>query len=523
MLKKLISVIALVLCVVMVFGACGEKTGTNGTNGTNGTSKISGIRGVDNDGNLIKVEKVAAPDYKSGTMTLEEFENTYRPYTDWRIYEIRTTKSDVKPAAGGTAYYVSNNGKAKNDGLTPETAVSKFINISGKIKSGDVVYFERGSEFYGTMAINQEGVTLAAYGEGKAPVFHMHSESAAGEGKWEETDVPNVYKYHEKIMNDIGVIAFDDVLCSYKAFYTGTKGSKSKKKVNSYKELDDDLQFYHDFSRKDLYLYSEKGNPGEVYSTVELAPGGALITIKANNVTVDGLCIKNAGFGISATTTDASETVRGLTVRNCEFGWIGGYSKTDGDSGRLGNAIEIWGGATDFTVENCYFYQVYDAAATFQYSSNNTAGEAENILFKNNVFDYCNYSVEYFMKTKGVENTKNFVIDGNLSWYAGEGLCSQRPDITTSAHIKSWGGLTMAKQVKVTNNLFAIGFRQLCQTIDKTKLGAAYDNNIYVQTKGKRMVVNSPATDYFKMDDNVKTNIETQLGDKNATIITISK
>ena len=47
--------------------------------------------------------------------------------------------------------------------------------------------------------------------------------------------------------------------------------------------------------------------------------------------------------------------------------------------------------------------------------------------------------------------------------------------------------------------------------------------NVYVQTEGKRVAVNSATADYFKMDANVKANVEKELGDKNATIIKIKK
>ena len=128
------------------------------------------------------------------------------------------------------------------------------------------------------------------------------------------------------------------------------------------------------------------------------------------------------------------------------------------------------------------------------------------------------------MTIPGDKKMKDFVIDGNLCWYAGEGMCSQRPDRNTSNHIKSWKHNNyLVNQIKVTNNLFAVGFRQLCETCDDTGIGAAYDNNVYVQTEGKRVAMNGVMEDYFKMDANVKTNIETHLGDKNATIITIAK
>ncbi len=566
MRKKLLSFVSLIVCIVVFLAACGGngKNNTNssdvtgsadssnvtsgadssnvtsgadssnvtggtsgtvilynpndkgayGTNDTDSTSSTTGTSSTTDTSSITSIN-----DFKSGQMTLSDFEKKYRPYTVSRINEIRNAKNNVQPIGGGTKYYVSNKGKAGNNGLTKNTPVPTYDYIKDKLENGDVVYFERGSEFRGSIKVNVGNFALAAYGEGKAPVFRLYNESAAGKGKWVKTDAPNVYKFYKSVENDVGTVVFDDTYYTYKSIYTAD--SVSKRYVNSYKDLKYDLQLYHDPSTKYVYVYCKKGNPGEVYNSVELAPGGAILTIYANNVTVDGLCFKNAGFGISAVATDWSETLEGLTVRNCEFGWIGGYVKNDT---RLGNGIELWGGAVDFIVENNYFYQIYDAAATFQYSSTQVTCDAkvDNVQIINNVFEYCNYSVEYFMKTNGSNQVKDFVISGNLSWYAGDGMCSQRPDIETSAHIKSWSGsVRCVNKIKITNNLFALGLRQLCQTLDKTGLGAAYDNNVYVQREWKSMIVNSPASYYFKMDDNVRANIESQLGDKNAKIITI--
>lgn len=511
MFKRVLAIILTICCIVAVFGAC-TKTETNGKKDT------------DKDGNWAKVEKVDAPNYQSGNMTLDEFEKAYRPYTDWRIYEIRTTKSEVKPAAGGKAYYVSNKGDNSNDGLSPEKPVASYAIISGRLNSGDVVYFERGSEFRGQISVLKDGITLASYGEGIAPIFKQYKESAAGEGKWEKTDVKNVYKFHEKVATDIGVVVFDEEFYSYKSFYTKDDVSKSnsKKYVNSYKDLKENLQMYHDPLRFDVYVYCEDGNPGEIYNEVEFIPHGSVIKTTKNDTVIDGLCVKYAGFGVDSTAGDGSGVVKGLVVRNCEFAWIGGYANSDGT--RLGNAIQIWGGAKDFIVDNCYFNQVYDAGATFQFISDRLEVVSENIQFINNVFDYNNYSIEYFITAAGNSTIKDFVIDNNLCWYAGEGMCEQRPDRNGPNHIKSWShDNKLINQIKVTNNLFALGFRQLCETRDDTGIGAAYDNNVYAQTEGKRVAMNGSMEDYFKMDKNIKANIEKELGDKNATIITIAK
>ena len=469
--------------------------GTTDNNDSNGISSSSSIvvangkyiqKGTDGKGNWIQVKKVEAPKYKSGEMTLEEFKKMYRPYTDWRIYQIRTTKSDIKPGKVGKAYYVSYKGVKGNNGLSPEKPVSSYTSIASKLKSGDVVYFERGGEYRGEVRVVKNNITLAAYGEGMAPVLKQYKESCVGKGKWISTDKPNVYRYYQEVYLDVGVVVFNEEFYTYKSFRTNddVSGSNSKMYVNSYKDLKEELQMFHDPSSRKIYVYSEKGNPGEIYKAGEFIPKGSVVNTTAHYTTVDGLCIKFAGFGVESNPPSGEKVVKGLVVRNCEIGWIGGYSNSSKDE-RLGNAIQIWGGAKDFIVDNCYFYQVYDAGATFQYISDNVEVVSENIQFINSVYDYNNYSIEYFITAGGNSTTKDFIIEGNLFWYAGEGMCTQRPDRSGSNHIKSWGHENkLINQIKVSNNLFALGARQLCETRDITGIGAKYNKKCICPNRG---------------------------------------
>ncbi len=516
-IKTILSVI-LIMAMVLSFPACKKGNGT----AANGEAPVGT---VNKGGNLVwqEVKKVDKPAYTSGTLTMEEFENKYRPYTDWRIYEIRTAKSDIKPTNGGTAYYVSNNGKAENDGLTPETPLPDYAAVRNKgLKTGDVIYFERGSIWRTQVEVTVPGITLTAYGEGVAPRFYLSPENSAKEGCWEETDTPNVYVYKDRVSGDIGTIVFDDKECTYKSLYSSTdqSNSKAKKYVNSYKNLKSDLQMYHDPKSKKVYLCSTEGNPAERYDAIEMVVYGAAIRILVDNVTVDSICCKYSNFGISSSSTKS--IIKGLTVTNCEFGWIGGSLQglAGQSTTRLGNGIEIWGAAEDFTVTNCYFWQVYDAAVTFQYRGS-VFNDVKNVKFNDNVFDYCNYSIEYFFTDNGGK-VYDFEIMNNLCWYAGEGLCNQRPDHAEVSHIRS-GWVKQGNAIKIENNLFATSLKTLARTLDSADFGGAYNNNVYAQYEKREFAMNGKNDTAFKMDANVKGNIETKLGDKNATIITISK
>ncbi len=453
---------------------------------------------------------------------LREIENKYRPATEKRISEIRKAKSNIKPQGSGKAYYVSNSGKATNSGLSADSPLATYAQVVAKgLKSGDVIYFKRGDLWRETIEISTPGITLTAYGNGAAPRFYNSPANCASSNMWLETDVPNVYRYKDRLSGDIGAVIFDDKEFTYKSLYSSAdqSNSKSKRYVNSYKDLKTDLQMYHDPVTKEVYVCSTKGKLTERFSEIEIIRLGAAIKIPVDNVTVDGLCIKYSSFGISSYNSKTG-LVKGLTVRNCEFGWIGG--NIQGLAGqtttRYGNGVEIWGAAEDFTVSNCYFWQVYDAGVTFQYRGT-VFNDVKNVKFNNNVFEYCNYSIEYFFTDNGGK-VYDFEIKNNHCWYAGEGLCNQRPDHAEVSHIRS-GWVTQGNAIKVENNLFAIGLRAVVRTLDYADIGGAYNNNTFVQFAKRELAINGKNKNAFRADTNAKTNIETKLGDKNATIIII--
>ena len=97
--------------------------------------------------------------------------------------------------------------------------------------------------------------------------------------------------------------------------------------------------------------------------------------------------------------------------------------------------MEIYGGCENYTVTNCYIYQVYDAGLTQQYGvkeNDRTRHDQRNVRYADNVIEKCNYSIEYFLSTKAAPDNpsriENFVIEDNLMFDAGVGFCEQRPD-----------------------------------------------------------------------------------------------
>ena len=73
---------------------------------------------------------------------------------------------------------------AGTSGIKMLTEGYKFVTPSTP-KPGDVVYFQRGDIWRGTVLFCREGVTYSAYGEGEKPIITSSPENGAGAEKWQ--------------------------------------------------------------------------------------------------------------------------------------------------------------------------------------------------------------------------------------------------------------------------------------------------------------------------------------------------
>jgi len=371
-----------------------------------------------------------------------------------RIEAIRATPNRDVPT-DAKAYYVSErHGDDAADGRSPETAwrTSARLNKEGKLAVGSWVLFERGGVYRGTVSASP-GCTYTAYGKGAKPCIYGSPENGADPSKWVRTESPKIWACRIG-HRDVGTLVFDDgeahaikVVCRTDK-KTGKKTNlKTGRPFESYRDIDQDLHFWHDYYEGGsgcVYLYSEE-NPGRRFKSIEFNVRCCGVSIGGPDVTIDNLCVKYVGIhGIGA------GTCKHLRVANCEFAWIGGSIQMEDGFGRdyptrFGNAVEVYGGCDDYSVVNCYIRQVYDAGVTVQVTTNNRADQ-KNVLFRGNVIEHCNYSIEYFLipynGKADIPNTmENVLFEYNLMFDAGYGFCEQRPDRNDSAHIKSWGAI----------------------------------------------------------------------------------
>ena len=425
-----------------------------------------------------------------------------------RKLQIRNTEDNIKVC--GTKYYVSENGNDDNDGLTPENAWKSNAKVTNAdLKPGDAVLFERGGVFRGGI-IGKEGVTYAAYGEGDKPKIYSSPCNAAKTGTWTLTDAPNVYVFDMELSDDVGTLVFNDgESCARKVMKVKTDNDtfgkicrdngydpeevptlnlETKEKFLDYHDLCHDLDFFHDYmGAKRVYLYSDKGNPSERFDGIELLVKVHVIRM-AKHTHIDNLCIKYGGaHGVCGGNFD-------ITVTNCEFGWIGGSIQAEDIFGRphptrYGNAVELYGNAVDYTVDNCYFYQVYDASITHQSAvREDNIILMENIAYTNNLIETSSYSIEYFLGKGNDGNPshmRNVLMKNNLCIDAGFGWGNQRPDKDTPAHIKGWRSVNRAMNFVIEDNIFIKSRYMMIECGTEMDVSRPiFRNNTYVQFEG---------------------------------------
>ncbi len=467
----------------------------------------------------------------------------------------------------GTIYYVSNDGDDENDGLSPKSAWKTLEKVSEtELCEGDGVLFKRGDLFRGSV-MTYAGVSYGAYGKGEKPRFYSWNKDLADPALWELYDnVNNIWHLSEKIL-DCGTLVFNEgEFHSVKLIPSYIHGkfvcrNDDSKLFDMREEMVRDLDIYWHFEdvltekeskgesfpipdmkvggMGDLYLRCDKGNPGEIFNSIEAVAKQHMFRVGSNaNVKIDNLCMKYIGqHAVSA----GGKCVKGLCVTNCEMGWIGGsiqhYFGTDpnypqgrrGTVTRYGNGVEIYGGCDDYEVSNCYIYEVYDAGVTHQVTTGGNKYEMTNVVYKDNLIEKCVYGIEYFLDmTKG--DTESFMDNiemcGNIIRLSGYGWGQQRHNTDTPALIKGWSYINKASNYSVHDNIFdRSAYRMLHLVAQKAESCPVMYNNTYIQNIGGMLgqyganEVKEP--DILAFDENASKTVLEIFGDKNAKVYTI--
>lgn len=463
----------------------------------------------------------------------------------------------------GTKYFVSADGDDDNDGLSESTPWKSLKKVSdAPLKSGDGVFFKRGDLFRGCVYA-KEGVSYGAYGSGEKPRIYGWDYSLAHPLLWESVG-DNIYKLKNKIL-DAGTLVFNHgEKHSRKLIPSFVHGEfvcrdNPEKKFDLKAEMTQNLDLWCRYDERtttayskgenfavpimdgesygDLYLRCDEGNPGEVFDSIEaLTRRPGIIVGDKKDVRIDNICLKYIGHHAIAA---GGKNVEGLTVTNCEIGWIGGtvqhYNGTDpnfpkgrrGSVTRFGNGVEIYGGCKDYAVENCYIYQVYDAAVTHQITTCGQTFIMENVVYANNLIEECVYSIEYFLDmTDSDEQSymKNIQMSGNVLRRCGYGWGQQRHNKDTPAHIKGWDYQNVAYDYRIENNVFdRSAYRMVHIVAKEEKHLPVLNGNVYIQNENYLLGQFSSLDDIkiIDFDENASDVIREKLGDKNATVIVL--
>lgn len=423
----------------------------------------------------------------------------------------------------GTAYYVSNEGNDADDGLSPEHAWKTLARVTAeKLRPGDGVRFRRGDLFRGTL-VTCPGVTYCAFGKGEKPRFYGWVKNLADPVLWSLVDAAhNIWKLNERIL-DCGTLVFNEgeahcrkLIPSFIGGRFVCRDDESRDFVMA-QEMTRDLDMYCYYiarmtdrpskgqnfpvplvdaeSYGDLYLRCDRGNPGEVFSSIEALPKRNMINVGGNaDVRIDNLCLKYIGAHAIA----AGGHCVGLHVTNCEIGWIGGtvqhFLGTDpnypqggrGTVTRYGNGIEIYGGCDDYVVQNNYIYQCYDAGITHQVTTHGNKCAMKHIRYLDNLVERCVYSIEYFLeKLDGDTESymEDYIIAGNMLRLAGYGWGQQRHNTDTPAHIKGWNYENTANDYIIRDNIFdRSAYRMLHLVAKKAESLPVLSGNTYIQS-----------------------------------------
>ena len=375
----------------------------------------------------------------------------------------------------GKTYYVSERGDDLNDGLSAESPFRNYLRVEDiELNPGDSVLFERGSVFrVPRMMRIKSGVYYGAYGSGEKPAIYGSLRNYAAPDIWQKTSDFNIWCTELATEMRAGVTTFDSDSCLGEWKYTKS-------------ELHKDGDFYHDRDNGKYYLYFESGNPGEYYddieiSTTELVMRGSFV----ENVHIDNLCFKYNTFG-----PFLFDDVKDISITNCVMGWHGGKIFEIRQQGpiRYGNAVEFWHRCENILIKNCWVYQVFDAAMTFQGFGDNQA-RFENIRFEENLIEYCSMNIEYWAGRKEDEeppHIKNILYKGNIIRFGGYGWGGIfRIDKEDQALLLGWNNLyDDLENFVITDNILdcADCYMIYMRTPEEQK-GFSVHNNTYYQKK----------------------------------------
>jgi len=277
----------------------------------------------------------------------------------------------------GKKYYVSPGGDDQNDGLSPETPLRTIDAVNAlQLQKGDAVLFERDSVFRQTQAVRTvDGCIYGSYGEGEKPKL-LASPMNFAEAKWIPSERKNIWKTMY-IYDEAGSMVFDH-------------GKQIGYLKTSVRNLTANTHFYFNESDGYMYLYCDKGNPSDVWDSIDVGTKIPNFNIPTGTgAVIDNICAKFSSWLAIKGHFNCTDVV----VTNCEIGFVGGYLY---GVVRAGNAIQCWQGVQErLLVQNCWIYQTFDTAVSWQ-GVGGKGCKYMNIVYDGNLTEYNNCDYEHW-------------------------------------------------------------------------------------------------------------------------------
>ena len=468
--KKVICLVLSIMMVLSVLAGCQTEPDVS----TDPSVGSTPVQTQDPTTNPETPKETPAPQ-TSATVLSAEKDAELRADLQTRIDEILNTETEIVHSDTyipgetytGTAYYVSNDGDDNNDGLTPETAwqsVSKLLQELDQrdgcvLKSGDAIFLRRGDTFRlpeWSLFVSLEGVTLSAYGEGEKPIITASSENGSDADKWEliyeDDSGKKIWKFY-KDMRDVSMIVLNDGEAFSARVYEffGENGYVSCEDTDWWMHEDngvtlsdtllsleesmtEDLNMISrpawyknddgrvcDFNKGPVYLRCDRGNPGEIYTSIEFSEHdrNGIIALYATDFVLDNVNLCSAGF----TYIGGARGINNIVIQNCEFAYGGGCVDSF-ESDDMGNRRIIvhgdglYGVGPNTVIKSCYFHDATSTTCTYE------APEA----WTERVSGYYHVIDNVMVNTMGIRLDSTFeywkyldsvIIQGNQIWNNG--------------------------------------------------------------------------------------------------------
>ncbi|MBQ1258220.1 MAG: hypothetical protein IIX93_13235 [Clostridia bacterium] len=311
----------------------------------------------------------------------------------------------------GRTYYVDSRSKG-GDGLSPEKAASTYRDLN--ILPGDKVLFCRGSIFRDALFVPDgeadAPVYFGAYGEGSKPSF-LGSVDLSDPACWVE-ERKHIWRCVKPLSSEVGNLIFSGgESCGILAW--------EEENLDAQGKWHDTRIGQHEAARENseyrVFLYSSE-NPGLYYSHIEAAVYGARRMCAAKKHAV----IEDIAFRYSGVHGFTAVDGHDITMRRCDFEFIGGVVWSRELRIRFGNAFELWDDCHDVTMEECRCREIYDSCFTHQ-GPGEKCRVARNLCVKGNYFE--NYGMAAYEARDKV--TANMLFENNVCIGAGLGFSMQ--------------------------------------------------------------------------------------------------